>query len=247
MPVEIRKIMPGLKGKRVVHLFCNDGREVLSLERLGAHATGVDFSGPAIAWALRTRSTLGFDATFYCEEVLRWLSACPRSQFDIIYLSQGSLWWIADLERFLFDAARILKPNGALFWIDFHPTINDFDKRMRLLGRTKWHGQIRKQRTGIVDYVGDTSRLIGIPRTSTGIKGFNNRYPVYEFIWSTHDITQSAAAAGLEIARSIELPYLVGERWFLDMKLRKGYQYWPSRPLQSPLTMVLKMKRRPAP
>src|SRR5579864_8023239 len=56
----------GLKG---VHLQCHIGTDTVSLARLGASMTGVDFSAPAIEAARSLASSAGADATFVRSDV----------------------------------------------------------------------------------------------------------------------------------------------------------------------------------
>jgi 2-polyprenyl-3-methyl-5-hydroxy-6-metoxy-1,4-benzoquinol methylase len=52
-----RERLGDLTGLHVVHLQCHIGTDTLSLARLGAHVTGVDFSAPALD-AARQLSTM---------------------------------------------------------------------------------------------------------------------------------------------------------------------------------------------
>src|SRR5579883_985883 len=53
-------------GKSLLHLQCHFGADTLSLARLGAHVTGVDFSETAIAFARELRAELAIPAEFIC-------------------------------------------------------------------------------------------------------------------------------------------------------------------------------------
>ena len=56
-PIEIEEL-PNLTGKKLLHLQCHFGMDTLSLERLGAEVTGVDFSSEAIDLAKSLTKTL---------------------------------------------------------------------------------------------------------------------------------------------------------------------------------------------
>ena len=60
--------MHGLDG---VHLQCHIGTDTVSLARLGARMTGLDFSAPALAEARRLAAAAGVEATFVQSERLR--------------------------------------------------------------------------------------------------------------------------------------------------------------------------------
>ncbi len=55
-PSEIQDL-GDLRSRRLLHLQCNDGRDSLSLARLGAQVTGVDISDEAISFARGYRSS----------------------------------------------------------------------------------------------------------------------------------------------------------------------------------------------
>src|SRR5580704_14102761 len=53
-----------IAGLRGVHLQCHIGTDTISLARLGASMTGLDFSGPAVEAATSLAAASGADATF---------------------------------------------------------------------------------------------------------------------------------------------------------------------------------------
>src|ERR1700749_2392922 len=53
-----------ISGLRGVHLQCHIGTDTVSLARLGASMTGLDFSGPAVAAAAELAAATGNDASF---------------------------------------------------------------------------------------------------------------------------------------------------------------------------------------
>ena len=54
-----------VNGKKLLHLQCHFGQDTLSLARMGASATGIDFSSKAIEIANTLRDELGLEATFH--------------------------------------------------------------------------------------------------------------------------------------------------------------------------------------
>src|SRR5438093_691870 len=53
-----------VRGLDGVHLQCHIGTDTVSLERLGARMTGLDFSEPALEEARRLAALAGAEATF---------------------------------------------------------------------------------------------------------------------------------------------------------------------------------------
>ena len=55
----------GVQGKDVVQLCCNNGRELISIQRMGANrCVGVDISAAFIAQAEQLNDAAGADCTF---------------------------------------------------------------------------------------------------------------------------------------------------------------------------------------
>ena len=62
-PIEVEKI-GDVAGKSLLHLQCHFGLDTMSWARLGAKATGVDFSDPAIALDRLLSDELAIDVRF---------------------------------------------------------------------------------------------------------------------------------------------------------------------------------------
>jgi hypothetical protein len=69
VPEDIVRGMGDVEGKALVHLQCHMGMETLSWSLLGANATGLDFSQPAIEKAELLRDELKLGADFVCANV----------------------------------------------------------------------------------------------------------------------------------------------------------------------------------
>jgi SAM-dependent methyltransferase len=113
-------------GKSLLHLQCHFGLDTMSWARLGAKATGVDFSDRAIELAHGLNEELGLDAEFVCADVYE-LPAVLKGHFDILYTSSGVLAWLPDLRAWAEVIAHFLKPGGVFYMAEFHPTAYMFD------------------------------------------------------------------------------------------------------------------------
>ncbi len=114
-------------GKSLLHLQCHFGMDTLSWARLGATATGLDFSAPAIAAAGELAAEAGLDAEFVEANVYDAVDALPGRTFDIVYTSRGVLVWLPDLPRWAETVAALLKPGGFLYLREGHPFAHVFD------------------------------------------------------------------------------------------------------------------------
>ena len=110
----------GLKG---VHLQCHIGTDTISLARLGASMTGVDFSGPALAVARDLAEKTGADATFVESEVYSAPDVIGRESFDFVFTGIGAICWLPSIRQWAEVVAALLKPGGRLFIREGHPML----------------------------------------------------------------------------------------------------------------------------
>jgi SAM-dependent methyltransferase len=124
-------LLGDVAGKSVLHLQCHFGQDTLSLARLGADVTGVDFSDEAIQQARELNSHLGLSAAFICTDIYN-LPAVHDVQYDIVFTSYGTIGWLPDMKQYAEVVAKFLKPGGAFIIVDFHPVAwmfsSDFSK-----------------------------------------------------------------------------------------------------------------------
>lgn len=112
-----------LAGLRAVHLQCHIGTDTISLARLGASVTGVDFSAPALEQARELASKTGADATFVESDVYEAPAALGKGQFDLVYTGIGAICWLPSISRWAQVVADLLKPGGRLFIREGHPIL----------------------------------------------------------------------------------------------------------------------------
>jgi SAM-dependent methyltransferase len=124
-PIETRTLRDiGVEGKRVAQLCCNNGQETLSLLSIGAEsAVGFDISDAAIEEARELARISGLNVEFVRTDVYDIGEEFDR-EFDLVYVTIGSIYWLLDLTRFFGIVARLLNPVGALVLYDAHPFLN---------------------------------------------------------------------------------------------------------------------------
>src|SRR5712691_7132393 len=96
-------------GKRIIHLQCHFGLDTLILARHGAVATGLDFSSAAITEARRLSAATGLAAEFICANVYDARQAIA-GEFDIAYVTWGTICWLPDVVRWAATIAALLRP-----------------------------------------------------------------------------------------------------------------------------------------
>jgi SAM-dependent methyltransferase len=119
-----RPLLGDIAGLRGVHLQCHIGTDTVSLARLGASMTGLDFSGPAVEAATKLAADIGADATFVQSDVYAAPDVLPNEAFDLVYTGIGALCWLKDIGRWAEVVAALLRPGGRLFIREAHPMLS---------------------------------------------------------------------------------------------------------------------------
>ena len=112
--------------KKILHLQCHFGQDTLSLARLGAKVTGIDFSDQAIEKAKEYSKQLDLDTTFICCDVYDTPNHLDE-KFDIVFTSYGTIGWLPDMDKWASVVAHFLKPGGKFVFVEFHPVVWMFD------------------------------------------------------------------------------------------------------------------------
>jgi SAM-dependent methyltransferase len=120
-------LLGDVAGLRGVHLQCHIGTDTVSLARLGASMTGLDFSAPAIDAARSLALATGADATFVQAEVYDAPDVLAAGAFDLVYTGIGAICWLPDIRRWAAVVAALLRPGGRLFIREGHPMLWTID------------------------------------------------------------------------------------------------------------------------
>jgi SAM-dependent methyltransferase len=112
-----------IDGLRGVHLQCHIGTDTVSLARLGARMTGLDFSGPALDVARRLAADCGQQIEYVESDVYAASQHLPNGAFDFVFTGIGALCWIPSAARWAEQVAALLKPGGFLFIREGHPML----------------------------------------------------------------------------------------------------------------------------
>jgi SAM-dependent methyltransferase len=112
-----------IRGLRGVHLQCHIGTDTLSLARLGAVMTGLDFSPASLAQARELARRTGSPTEFVESDVYSAPDVLPAGGFDLVYTGVGALIWLPSIRRWAGVVARLLRPGGRLFIREGHPVL----------------------------------------------------------------------------------------------------------------------------
>lgn len=116
-----------LGGQRGVHLQCHIGTDTVSLSRLGARMTGLDFSGASLDEARRIARMAGAQVDFVQADVYDAARVLEPGSFDLVYTGIGALCWLPDIRRWAGVVAALLRPGGHLFVREGHPVLWGLD------------------------------------------------------------------------------------------------------------------------
>jgi len=102
------------------------GQDSISLSRLGAEVTGVDFSEIAIENARKLTQKTAVDTSFVCCDIYDLPTHLDKT-FDLVFTSYGTIGWLPDLDKWAGIISRYLKPSGKFIFVEFHPFVWMFD------------------------------------------------------------------------------------------------------------------------
>lgn len=182
--IEIDALGPvdGLTG---CHLQCGLGLDTISISRLGARMTGLDFSVASINEATRLAKKCGANCSFYSQDILSPNWANSR-QYDFVYTSHGVLRWLSSLTAWGNNIYKILKPNGRLFIFEIHPLVYRLNQVLPNSG-VSIDG----------DYFDQSEKRKFIEQTHAISKLNKNEGAVCHFDWKLSDIMNAVISSGL--------------------------------------------------
>jgi SAM-dependent methyltransferase len=117
-----------VRDRDVLHLQCHIGTDTLSLHRLGAHVTGLDFSPASLGEARRLAERAGAAIDYVESDVYGGVEALGGRTFDVVYTGVGALCWLPDIRRWAQVVAALLRPGGRLHLREGHPMLWALDE-----------------------------------------------------------------------------------------------------------------------
>jgi SAM-dependent methyltransferase len=118
-----RPLLGDIAGLRGIHLQCHIGTDTISLSRLGARMTGLDYSSEAIARARALAARVGADVDFIESDVYDAPRVVEPGSFDLVYSSLGSVQYLPRIQGWAHVVAALLRPGGRLFMREGHPIL----------------------------------------------------------------------------------------------------------------------------
>ncbi|MCU7649969.1 class I SAM-dependent methyltransferase [Pseudomonas piscis] len=116
-------LLGDIRGLRGVHLQCHIGTDTLSLARLGARMSGLDFSPASLAEARTLAQRCDTAIDYHESDVYKAADVLPAASFDLVYTGIGALCWLPSIEQWARTVGALLKPGGRLFIREGHPML----------------------------------------------------------------------------------------------------------------------------
>lgn len=219
-----------VSGKSLLHLQCHFGLDTLSWARLGARATGADFSGKAIELAQSLAQETGLDASFVCSDI-EHLPNNLKGSFDVVYTSRGVVNWLPDIDAWALVVSHFVAEGGFFYMTEGHPFLQMFDHTPDLRLRFPYFHR-------------ETPDALVVPGTYAAPDAeVKNQL---ELGWShgLGEIVTALARAGLRIEFLREDPEGEWDRPFLEQAGERRWRY-PAAKGEMPLWFSLKATKQP--
>jgi SAM-dependent methyltransferase len=223
-----REEVGDVRGKTLLHLQCHFGLDTLSWAREGAIATGVDFSGEAIAVARQLSRDIGIAARFIEADVYKLPEALGET-FDIVFASYGVVCWLPDFPRWAKVAASLLKPGGVFYLVDGHPLGNALAQ----------DSDAAQPRFDFPYFAGDAVLLDDDGSYADSAAQLQNRR-TFEFAHDLGEMVTSLADAGLQIEFLHEFPFAGWQRVRQMEKGADGFWRLPGGAPQLPFLFSIR-------
>lgn len=199
-----------VSGKSLLHLQCHFGLDTISWARLGAKATGVDFSDTAIKLAQEIAQRLDVNIRFICSNIYD-LPEILHEEYDIVFTSYGVLCWLDDIVSWARIIAKYLKPGGTFLLVESRPIFSVFDDDHPNEFKIKdkyWHSKEPLYFDTDGSYIDQDVKLI------------NKKS--YEWNHTISDILNALIQAGFKITNVQEFPHLPWKPCNLAQKNKDG-------------------------
>jgi len=224
-----------LDGVDLLHLQCHLGSDTVALAERGAKVVGLDISGESVRAARRIAADRGVDVEYVQGNAYDAVAATGGRTFDIVYTGKGSLCYLPDLDRWADVVARLLKPGGALYVVEFHPLLY-------ALGVVPAPGA-GEELLIRADYLAGGAEERDAGRTYTDGPALAEATVAYEW---RHDIGQVVTAlcgAGLRIDRLREDARIPWPRWSTMRPDAAGWFALPTGEPRIPLLYAVRAVR----
>ncbi len=218
--------VPGVAGKSVVQLCCNNAKDLLSVMRMGAaRGVGVDASTAFIAQG--EELVAAADLQDRMELIVSDVYELPdrlTGQFDIVLITVGVFGWMPDLPLFYRVIERLLKPGGYFVIEDMHPVLMMYEPGKNGAPSTLQWSYFKQ------DPWRDTEGLDYFEH-----KDYEGK-PAYSFMFKLDDILMGGLGVGLALRHfkeiDVDISHFCQDLEHVDSKPPLGFTMVMEKPAQ---------------
>lgn len=116
----INGYLPDLRDKKILLPSSGDNHAAFAFAVLGAKVTSADISEKQLEHAKEIADRLDLNIRFVCDDTAQ-LSNIEDNSFDLVYTSNGTHTWIADIPAMYKNIHRVLRSTGFSIMYDIHP------------------------------------------------------------------------------------------------------------------------------
>lgn len=221
-----------LEGRDVLHLQCHIGTETHALAGKGARAVGLDISQESVRYARRLAAEANLDIEFVQGDVRHADKALDGRRFDVVYTGKGSLCYVPDLDEWASTIARLLRPDGLLYLVEFHPLLAS----LGLVPTTEGDNFVLHY-----DYLGGRGAVErDSTHTYTDGPAVDGVRTSYEWMHGIGEVVQATLDAGLHLGGLRELDEIPWRRWPDMIRTDSGWWRLPDSAPRVPLLYALR-------
>lgn len=212
-------------GLRVLHLQSHLGDDSIAIAQRGAaEVVGVDFSPAAVAAATALAAECGVpQARFVLSDVAGASAALPglEGQFDLVFTSWGTIGWLPDLPGWARVIAHFLRPGGAFYFADAHPSALVFDDQAGAdgEGRPGW----------FIPYFHRAPFLFDEPQDYADPEARLANSRTVQWLHGVADIVAALHGAGLRLDALREHPAVAWQMFRSLVPAGPGLWTWPDK------------------
>ncbi|HEX2787346.1 MAG TPA: class I SAM-dependent methyltransferase [Ignavibacteria bacterium] len=237
-----------ISGKSLLHLQCHFGMDTLALARLGANATGIDFSEVAIKEAKNLSKELNISAKFIHTDINSLIDNLDNSQyksgellklreekFDIVFTSSGVLGWLPDINKWAEVINHYLKPGGFFYIAEIHPAsqLYEYSKETNqlILKYPYFYSDNPLEFNDCGDYADRNAKL--------------NNSRTFEWVHNISEVIMALLNQGLNLEFFHEFPFTCYQQYPNMKEDEEGHFRFTDKNISLPLMFSLKA-RKPA-
>ena len=182
-----------VKNLHLLDICCaGDAQQAFSWENLGARVVACDVSSAAIEIAKKNAEKLGSSVEFHVADA-QTLTPIPGNQFDLVYATY--ICWFEDLYQATQSWYNVLKPEGRLLLLHYHPVV----------ACLKEQGSSLTVRRSYFDTEPRYSKFTGTGQAEK-YGGWDKDVTIVEFFHPLSAIVTALGVAGFRIKRLMEVP-----------------------------------------